>query len=601
MINKSAFGILICLFYCSCSYSQTNYSPETLAKIKEVENSIYGNVIINDAPPSTIAERMAKYNVKGMSIAVIHNYKVDWAKGYGWADEEEKRPMTTETLFEPGSISKSLNAVAILKLAQEKKLDLNTDINNYLTTWKFPYDTVSHGKKITLAQILTHTAGLSTFGFPGRPINGAIPTVVQVLDGIPPAVTEPVRSIFEPGTQFQYSGGGTTISQLILTDVTHQKYEDWLYANVLKPIGMQHSSFEQPPSAAKRALCASGYYSDGSRVLEKFRVYPMKAAAGLWTTPSDLCNYMIDMQLAYQNKKKSAVLDDEMVKLHLTPYNGGQTAMGTFYDERDGAKYFLHDASNDGFCGLYVGSLDGGDGVAIFLNSQDGNLMIEVLNAVSKAYNWKNYYREPQRKAMPPTVVVPESTVNNYEGIYLYDQAWAGISKIGNEYLFHANGINVKMYFTSETRFYNEEFSAVKDMLKDEKGNITGYSRLVDGKEFPNARKVTNLDTLNLDTYLLQEIAWYHFMNKNYGMAVAYYERAKQLYPDDLNVQIYMAHAYLFNNEYQKALSIYKAHLKEFIRPGFTWENQLRDDKIYFLEHRIDTKQYEKALAELGI
>jgi CubicO group peptidase (beta-lactamase class C family) len=201
-------------------FAQTNYSPETLQKIREVEQNIVGNTIINDNPPSTIAARMAKYNVKGMSIAVIHNYKIEWAKGYGWADEAEKRPVTPETLFEPGSISKSLNAVGILKLAQDKKVDLYTDINTYLTSWQFPYDSLSKGKKITLAQILSHNAGLSTHGFPGHNINGAIPTVFEVLDGKKPAVTPAVRSMFEPDLKFEYSGGGTTISQVLLTDVT---------------------------------------------------------------------------------------------------------------------------------------------------------------------------------------------------------------------------------------------------------------------------------------------------------------------------------------------------------------------------------------------
>src|SRR5262245_49255795 len=121
---------------CSALFSQTAYSPETLEKIKEVENNITGNLVLNNERPNTIAERMAKYKVKGLSIAVIDDYKIAWAKGYGWADEEEKIPVTAETLFEPGSISKTLNALGILKLAQDKKLDLYTDINTYLTSWK---------------------------------------------------------------------------------------------------------------------------------------------------------------------------------------------------------------------------------------------------------------------------------------------------------------------------------------------------------------------------------------------------------------------------------------------------------------------------------
>jgi CubicO group peptidase (beta-lactamase class C family) len=238
---------LFLVLFTACK-GQTNYSEQTLEKIREVENNITGNLILNDEAPSNILERMQKYNVKGVSIAVIEDYKVVWAKGYGWADEGEKRPVTPETLFEPGSISKSLNAVGILKLAQDQQVDLYTDINTYLTSWKFPYDSLSNGKKITLADILSHNAGLSVHGFPGHDINDPFPTVIDVLDGKKPAVTDPVRSMFEPGLMFQYSGGGTTISQLILTDVTKQPYDTWMYDNILKPIGMVNSSYSQPPS-----------------------------------------------------------------------------------------------------------------------------------------------------------------------------------------------------------------------------------------------------------------------------------------------------------------------------------------------------------------
>src|SRR5436190_5789854 len=164
-----------CLLLSGIVCAQPTYpkTPEEL--VKEVENNITGRLIVEGEKPQTIQERMAYHNVKGLSIAVIENYKVAWAKGYGWADESEKRPVTAETLFEPGSISKSLNAIGILKLAQDKKVDLYTDINSYLTTWKFPYDSVSKGKKITLAQILSHSAGLTVHGFPGHDPKGPIP------------------------------------------------------------------------------------------------------------------------------------------------------------------------------------------------------------------------------------------------------------------------------------------------------------------------------------------------------------------------------------------------------------------------------------------
>jgi CubicO group peptidase (beta-lactamase class C family) len=594
--------LFIAIWFCTSGllFAQTNYSPETLQKIREVEQNIVGNTIINDNPPSTIAARMAKYNVKGMSIAVIHNYKIEWAKGYGWADEAEKRPVTTETLFEPGSISKSLNAVGILKLAQDKKVDLYTDINTYLTSWQFPYDSLSKGKKITLAQILSHNAGLSTHGFPGHNINGAIPTVFEVLDGKKPAVTPAVRSMFEPDLKFEYSGGGTTISQVLLTDVTKQKYDTWMYENVLKPIGMVNSTYAQPPAKEKQPMCASGYYRDGAPVLNKFRVYPEQAAAGLWMTPTDLCHYIIDMQLAYQGKP-SKVLSPEMVQLHLTPYNNGSTAMGTFIDDLNGAKYFQHSAGNDGFCGSFFASLEDGNGLVVFVNSEDWQILSEITSSVAKAYNWKNFYQEPQRRKTGQVIDISPRMLKAYEGIYLFDDKWAAIGKKDNDYYFYTDGMPVKMYYTTPSSFFNEEFRAVKTFIKDKKGNITGYSRTVEGKAFPNATKITNLDTLHLEQSIFGEIGWYLMEFKNYKAALAYFKRGAQLYPDDLNMLMNMAHVYLFNKDYKNAIAIYKAHQKDTIRPGYSWEDLMKDDLIFFKEHRFDTKQLDKVFAELKI
>ncbi|NUO01419.1 MAG: serine hydrolase [Saprospiraceae bacterium] len=585
------------LFFCGQLFGQNNYSPETLEKIKAVENNLTGNIIVNDAKPGTIAGQMAKYKVNGMSIAVIHDFKIEWAKGYGWADVEEKKPMTTATLFEPGSISKTLNAIGILKLAQEKKVDLYTDINTYLTSWKFPYDSLSKGKTINLAQLLAHQAGLTVHGFPGHDINGPVPTVFEVLDGKKPSFTPAVRSAFEPDLKFQYSGGGTTISQVLLTDVTGQAYDVWMYENVLKPIGMVNSTYAQPPAKDQWHLCASAYNSDGTPIERKFHVYPEQAAAGLWMTPTDLCHYILDMQLAYQGKP-SKVLSPDMVDLHLKPYRNGPTAMGTFIEDHDGAIYFGHGAGNDGFCGQFFGSLEDGNGIAIFLNSDNGRLLGEVINSVAKVYNWKNFYREPRRVK---SMAVPDETLKSYEGIYLFDNTWAAIGKKDNDFHFFTNGTHAKMYFSSPVQFVNEEFQAVKTMIKDEKGNVTGYTRMVNDKEYPPAKKIANLDTLQLENHILGEIGWYYFGNKQYKESLAAFRRGTELYPEDLNTLINLAHLHLFNNDYASAIAIYKAHLNDEVKPGYSWVQLLKDDYMYFKNSQNEVKMFDKVFKELKI
>jgi CubicO group peptidase (beta-lactamase class C family) len=350
---------------------------DTDGKIKQVE--------------STVVPRMAYYHIKGVSIAVIHNYKMEWAKGYGWADDSLKIPVTTQTLFQAGSISKSLNSIGVLELVQEKKIDLFTDINTYLKSWQFPYDSLSKGKKITIANLLSHSAGLTVHGFGGYEKGSAIPTLEQVLDGKTPANSAAVRSKYEPGLKYEYSGGGTTISQLIVMDVTGEPYDKYMYENVLKPLGMTSSTYQQPPVDKRAELVSAGYYPSGKEVKGKYHIYPEQAAAGLWTNPTDLCKYVIETQLAYAGKSHK-VLNQQMTNLRLTPYVDKNAALGVFVEIfPDSTKYFEHGGDDEGFVNVYYGSFEGGNGLVIMTNTSNGNLIIpEIVNSIARVYGFKD-------------------------------------------------------------------------------------------------------------------------------------------------------------------------------------------------------------------
>ena len=261
----------------------------------------------------TLKERMAFYNMNAVSIAVIKDYKIEWTKAYGYADVAENRKATPQTLFQAASISKSINSLGLLKLVEQGKLGLDDDINNYLKTWKFPYDSLSKGKKISIANLLSHKAGLSVHGFGGYQKGKELPSIIQILDGQKPANSPAVRSVFEPNLKFQYSGGGTTISQLILENTTGEKYEDYMLKNVLTQLGMNESSYHQPPSSDKEKLLATAY-NNGEEVKGKYHIYPEKAAAGLWTNPNDLAKYIIETQLSLAGKSNKVLSKEMSVK-----------------------------------------------------------------------------------------------------------------------------------------------------------------------------------------------------------------------------------------------------------------------------------------------
>ena len=230
-------------------------------------------------PVFSLEERMAFLKVPAVSIAVINNGEIEWARAYGMADLGEGRPATTNTRFHAASISKPVTATAVLKLVDEGRLDLDADVNRYLTTWQVPASEHAHGKPVTLREIMTHTAGITVGGFPGYARTADIPTLVGVLDGM--GNTPPVRVDTTPGANYRYSGGGYTVMQLMLAEIGGQPFARLLDDWVLNPVGMTLSTFEQPLPAPRWDEAASGYLADGSPVEERWNVDPEQAAAGL--------------------------------------------------------------------------------------------------------------------------------------------------------------------------------------------------------------------------------------------------------------------------------------------------------------------------------
>ncbi|HNP20904.1 MAG TPA: serine hydrolase domain-containing protein [Panacibacter sp.] len=462
------------LFFCSCNapeQQKTAGNDKALQDtIKMVEDNLSGNVLIEDSVNTwNIEKRMAEMKVHGLSIAVIHDYKVAWTKGYGFADTAAKTPVTDQTLFQAASISKSLNGVGILKLAQDKKLDLLADINNYLTTWKFPYDTASHGKKISTLNLLSHTGGLTVHGFGGYEPGDSIPTIPQILDGKKPANSPAVRSMYEPGLKSEYSGGGITISQLILQDITKQAYDTYMQENVLDPMGMTSSTYRQPVAKDKEKYLATGYRDNGEAIKGKYHIYPEQAAAGLWTNPADLAKYIIETQLSLQGKP-GKVLNTEMTKLRLTPYIDSNAALGVFIVTKGGEKYFSHGGSNEGFRSQYYGSFEGGNGVVVMVNSDDGGILEEVVASVAKVYGWKGFYTPKTRKA----IAVTDSMMKPYLGdYYLHDDTLTISMSTGRPRLVINHSFGYDLYFATAEDFFARELNFDLKFEKDAKGQVT--------------------------------------------------------------------------------------------------------------------------------
>ena len=368
--------------------------------------------------PATIDERMRALGVPAVSVAVVNDGRIEWAKAYGLADVETGRPATTGTLFQAASISKPVAAIGALRLVEEGQLALDEDVNARLRSWRVPANGLTSRRPVTLRLILTHGAGLTVHGFPGYAAGVALPTVVQLLNGEKPANTGAVQVDIEPGGRWRYSGGGTTVMQLLMTDVTGEPFPALMRRLVLDPVGMTASTYEQPLPASLAIKAATGYRSAGRGVAGRYHTYPEMAAAGLWTTPSDLARLIIEIQRSLAGTS-DRVLSRDMTVAMLTR-GVGSHGLGPALDGGADSLRFGHGGANEGFRAMFTGFANRGQGAAVMTNSDAGMALIgEILQAIAREYGWPGF----APRFITPIAVALE-TLRDYAGRY----ARAGVS-----------------------------------------------------------------------------------------------------------------------------------------------------------------------------
>ena len=395
------------LAMCACMASTGGQEAGQLERQARVERGLRGAIHVQGRAQArqALADRMAEWHVPGVSIAVVEDGRVAWARGYGQTGDGG--PVTVETKFQAASISKPVAAMVALRLVELGTLSLDADVNTQLKHWKVPASAAAEGEPVTLRRLLSHTAGLTVHGFPGYAVGVPVPSLVQLLDGVTPANTAAVRIDLKPGTRHRYSGGGYEVMQLLVEDVTGEPFARVAQRLVLGPLGMTHSTFEQPLPAAVLASAAAGHDDKGGVISGKRHTYPEQTAAGLWTTPSDLALVILEIQ------KPGRVLRRETVDTMLTPVLQDY-GLGFGVNTENGKRSFGHGGSNEGFrCQLH-GHRDRPSGAVVMTNgARGGRLTGEVLRSVASEYGW------PDMQAREVTLAdVPIDTLRSYEGRY---------------------------------------------------------------------------------------------------------------------------------------------------------------------------------------
>ncbi len=455
---------ILLLFHCRT----TDFSLEE--RIRRVDNGLINGVLIKGQPIEkwNIVDRMKHYKVPGVSIAVINNYKIEWAKGYGVKEVLKEEVVTSDTLFQAASISKPVAAYAALHFVEERVLDLDENVNNKLDSWKIPENKYTEEKKVSLRGLLSHSAGLTVHGFRGYAEGEEIPTVQQVLDGEGPANSDPVRVDIEPDTQYRYSGGGFTVMQYMLTELKDRPFPQIMREIVLDPLNMRLSTYEQPLPENRRGEEAIAHRSNGKPIEGKWHTYPEMAAAGMWTTPSDLCRFAIELMLSVKGKSNKT-LSEEMVSQMLTAQKENY-GLGIGVGGKEENFSFSHGGGNEGFRCFLVAYPEKGQGAAIMTNSDNGGtLYSEILRSIANEYIWNDF--QPKEKILAE---VDPAIYDLYSGKYKHSSGpILTVFKENNRLYVQVPDEGHEEFFPeSETYFFSTEWDMQITFVKNEEGVI---------------------------------------------------------------------------------------------------------------------------------
>lgn len=476
MMTRSKLSIaatIIC--HCVVGFGQSTSSSKpdsgnVQEHVEKVTSCLPPPVIVKWEKPSctTLTQRMAELHVPGVSIAVIHNGSIEWARGFG-VTRTGGPPVTENTMFQAGSISKPLAAMAALHQVQIGTLSLDSDVNSKLTSWKVPDAPAANGKPVTLRELLTHTAGTTVHGFPGYRPDEPVPTLIHVLNGEKPANTPPIRVESEPGSKWNYSGGGYVIMQQLLLDTTKEPFPKLIQDTVLSPIGMTHSTYEQPLPADLQKSAATPYEDSGEPIAGGAHTYPEMTAAGLWTTASDLARYCIEVERSLQGKTNH-VLSQKLTEEMLTP-GKGDWGLGLQIGGSPDNRYFSHGGVNAGFEGLFVAYEKHGDGAVVLTNAQGGTrLATDVMRSIANEYGWPDFH-----SAMRTEVKVSADILHEYVGAYqMAPGIYLTVALSGDHLAGQLTGQeSMPLFAEGNDKFFPKAVDAELEFVKDSGGKVS--------------------------------------------------------------------------------------------------------------------------------
>lgn len=422
-------GVLVVGVGCSSpASSPTSGSSATSSSERTSSATTSGSPVSAASFDDWVRAEMKHDEIPGLSVAVVRDYEIAEAKGYGLSDTAANRPVTPDTLFQAASVSKAISAIAMMigygqKGASIEKPLAALTFDNGAQRWELPnpqHFTIS----VTPRLLLSHRGGTNTFHYSGYRQGGPIPTMLQELRGEPPATTAAIQVLREPGQTWDYSPAGFTVMQEEVEQLYQRPFHDVMDELLIKPLGLTESTFEQPTPAAIAGKMATPYLTGGQPSPNGPLVFNTTASGGMVTTPSDLARIMIAFQKSLDGKANpipTAIAEQMMVRQpgatepgHCFPITGSdkkacQTSWGLGFDVNltaafdhvaDGqstGNWFGHSGFNTGYLTIFVGSKSGGNGYVLMVNisSEDMNgtppqfeFMVKVAQRIAADQGW---------------------------------------------------------------------------------------------------------------------------------------------------------------------------------------------------------------------
>lgn len=327
--------------------------------------------------------------IPGVSIAIIKDFKVDRVLVYGFKEADSDQPVREDTLFQAAAISQPVTAMAALKLYQDRSLDIDSNINEQLRSWVLDAGVHASRQKVSLRALLSHTSGTNVTGYEGYPQGEALPTIKQVLTNTGSSRAAGVIVNGESGV-YRYSSGGYSVVQQTLMDLTAKPFETLMDEVIFSPLSMTRSTFSQPLASTQTLKASAGHDVNGSMIAGRYYNYPEMAATGLWSTPTDIAKFVIELQSAVVGDSLVGLTEETATQMlqpiHMT------YGLGLDVKTRGSSVYFSQGGASKGFQVAFQAHETAGVGVVVMTNSDNGfQAVAKILNFVAIEERWPDY------------------------------------------------------------------------------------------------------------------------------------------------------------------------------------------------------------------